>query len=139
MTDIYSPEKRSHLMSGIRSTATGPELRVRDVAQRLGYDHSTNRADLPGKPDLVFENQRKVVFVHGCFWHVHPGCSKARPPRTNSDFWDQKLSQNVRRDQKNLIALEELSWHSLVVWECETRDLDSLSRRLEEFLRGSSN
>jgi DNA mismatch endonuclease (patch repair protein) len=92
---------------------------------------------LPGKPDLVFTPLRKVIFVHGCFWHQHPltGCSDARLPRSNADYWQPKLLRNVERDAEHIAALEAMGWRVLVVWECETRDANVLRARLRRFLR----
>jgi DNA mismatch endonuclease, patch repair protein len=124
---------RSANMRAIRSKDMKPELAVRRLAHRLGYRFRLHRSDLPGKPDLVFGPRRKVIFVHGCFWHCH-NCKAAHVPRSNRDYWGPKLERNRLRDQKNLAALAVAGWQSLIVWECETWDENGLAERLKKFL-----
>src|SRR5579863_8250129 len=112
---------RSENMRAIRSKGMRPELAVRSLAHKLGYRFRLHRKDLPGKPDLVFASRRKVVFVHGCFWHSH-GCKAAHIPKTNQEYWGPKLERNKTRDAKSIEALQAEGWRSLVVWECETCD-----------------
>lgn len=121
-------------MSRIRSRDTKPEIVVRRVAHRLGYRFRLHRRDLPGTPDLVFPVRRKVVFVHGCFWHRHAGCRFAYEPKSNVSKWQAKFRDNVARDTRVRTALSELGWEVLTVWECETRDIERLSNALIEFL-----
>lgn len=121
-------------MRAIRSKDTGPELRVRRLAHRLGYRYRLHRADLPGKPDLVFPGRRKVIFVHGCFWHCHPGCRYARKPKTRLDYWLPKLERNVQRDKDCLEKVTVAGWQTLVIWECETGNEEHLTERLIAFL-----
>lgn len=113
-----------------------PEMLVRRLVHRLGYRFRLHRKDLPGKPDLVFPSRRKVIFVHGCFWHQHPdlACRDARPPRSNSVYWEPKLTRNVQRDQKAKALLERDRWSVLVLWECELRDKDRLISIIVDFL-----
>ena len=134
--DKLSPERRSANMRAIRSESTKPEMLVRKLAHGLGYRYRLHRKDLPGKPDLVFASRRKVIFVHGCFWHQHPNtqCKDARPPRSNLDYWQPKLARNVARDGENQKALKLQGWQTIVIWECETRGPDEIKRRLEDFL-----
>ena len=134
MTDIYGQEKRSSIMARVPATGTKPELIVRQVAHALGYRFRLHRANLPGRPDLVFPRHRKVIFVHGCFWHGHENCRKAKRPETNRSFWERKLSRNVERDHQNLAALRETGWMILVVWECETPSRELLSEKVRNFL-----
>ena len=136
MNDIYSLEKRSKIMARIRTTGTKPELVVRQVTHSLGYRFRLHGKELPGKPDLVFPRYRKVIFVHGCFWHGHGHCPKAKRPATNSTFWEQKLSRNMERDQQNTIALRKAGWEVMVIWECETKDPDRLAGKIRFFLEG---
>jgi DNA mismatch endonuclease (patch repair protein) len=137
MTDVHTPEQRSRNMSAIRGKDTRPEHIVRSLAQRMGFRFRLHRRDLPGKPDLVFPGRRRVILVHGCFWHVHD-CPYGRvKPATNAGFWANKRAGNVTRDGRNLAALEAAGWAVLVVWECETRDPESLARRLKTFLGGA--
>lgn len=121
-------------MARIRKVDTGPELAVRRLTHWLGYRFRLHRGDLPGTPDLVFPSKRKVIFVHGCFWHQH-GCRLGgRPPRTRTSYWLPKLARNVARDQAGRAALTELGWASLVIWECETADPAVLAEQLRTFL-----
>ena len=133
MNDIYSLEKRSEIMARIRTTGTKPELLVRQVTHSLGYRFRLYRKGLPGKPDLVFPRYGKVIFVHGCFWHGHRHCAKAKRPATNSAFWEQKLSRNMERDQQNTTALREIGWGVMIIWECETRDQNRLAGKIRRF------
>jgi DNA mismatch endonuclease (patch repair protein) len=138
MTDVHTPEQRSRNMSAIRGADTKPERIVRSLAHGMGYRFRLHRRDLPGKPDLVFPARRKVILVHGCFWHVHD-CPHGRvKPATNAGFWASKRGGNAARDQRNLKALETAGWSVLVIWECETRSPEPLARKLREFLEGSS-
>lgn len=121
-------------MSGIRGRDTRPELVVRKLAHALGYRFRLHRRDLPGSPDLVFPGRRKVIFVHGCFWHRHPGCRFAYHPKSRVEFWRAKFEQNISRDGRALTELEKLGWEAMIVWECETREVDGLADRLVEFL-----
>ena len=134
MTDIYSPAKRSEVMGRVRATGTKPELVVRKVAHGLGFRFRLHGDRLPGRPDLVFSRHRKVIFVHGCFWHGHDGCSKAAIPVTNHEFWERKLTRNRERDRENVAALATAGWRSLVIWECETKDRELLADLVHGFL-----
>lgn len=124
---------RSENMRAIRGKDTLPELAVRSLVHRLGYRFRLHRADLPGKPDLTFPARRKVIFVHGCFWHSH-GCKAGLIPKSNRDFWLPKLKKNRIRDRKNLRILAQLGWDSLVIWQCELKNSSSVSLRVRKFL-----
>ena len=130
---------RSELMSRVRGKNTKPEIVVRQTAHRLGFRFRLHRRDLPGSPDLVFPSRKKVIFVHGCFWHRHSGCSKASTPKTRTDFWITKFEANVRRDSRSIEALEALGWKVCVIWECETSDYHLLEFKLKAFLGKSSS
>lgn len=119
------PDVVRRRMSRIRKTGSKPEVRVRQIAHSLGYRFRINRKDLPGTPDIVFSRRRKVIFVHGCFWHQHQGCRYAKVPRTRLEYWLPKLARTVARDAEATTALELLGWSALIVWECQ------LSRPLE--------
>ena len=134
MTDTLTPEERSERMSRIRSRDTTPELVVRHTVHRMGYRYRLHRRDLPGTPDLVFGPRRKVIFVHGCFWHLHMGCRRARMPKSRVDFWRPKLEGNRARDERNRAELERNRWGVLVIWECEIKDRSDLEERIETFL-----
>jgi DNA mismatch endonuclease, patch repair protein len=131
--DPLSSEERSERMSRIRNADTKPEMVVRGLVYGMGYRYRLHRKDLPGKPDLVFQSRHKVIFVHGCFWHQH-GCSQYRMPRSKLDFWEPKLEGNRARDIRVRNALDMLGWQSLVVWECELKDMDALRQRVRVFL-----
>jgi DNA mismatch endonuclease (patch repair protein) len=121
-------------MARIKSKDTQPELRVRRLAHALGYRYRVHRRDLPGCPDLVFPSRRKVIFVHGCFWHGHKGCKVANKPKSRTDFWLAKFDRNRTRDAKNLKALSSSGWRVFTVWECETKNTELLASRLVRFL-----
>ncbi|MBV6410690.1 MAG: Very short patch repair protein [Rhodocyclaceae bacterium] len=131
--DPLSPSDRSALMARIRAKNTGPELAVRKLVFSLGYRYRLHRADLPGKPDLVFPGRAKVIFVHGCFWHQH-ACGRYSIPKSRTRFWKEKLDGNKRRDANNVRRLRALGWRSLVLWECQLRDLEKVTWRIERFL-----
>ena len=127
---------RSALMARIRGKDTRPELIVRRTAHALGFRFRLHRRDLPGSPDLVFPRLRKAIFVHGCFWHRHPGCPKASTPKTRAEFWASKFATNVERDIRSVVALEELGWKVCVLWECETSNPAMIRRKVKSFLTG---
>ena len=141
MTDSLSPARRSANMAAIRSKNTAPELIVRRIVHSLGYRYRLHRRDLPGKPDIVFGPARKVIFVHGCFWHMHPkkNCSDARPPKSNTGYWSPKLQRNVARDAEHVTALRKLGWGVLTIWDCETKDDVRLCARVRKFLGAISH
>src|SRR5829696_1843145 len=107
------------MMARVKSKDTKPELRVRSALHGMGYRFRVHRKDLPGNPDIVLPKHRTIIFVHGCFWHQHPGCRKATIPRNNYEYWERKLKRNVQRDQAAKVLLEELGWSVLTLWECE--------------------
>ena len=129
-----TPEARSRIMRAVRSRDTAPEMVVRRLAHRLGYRFRVCRKDLPGCPDIVFPRLRKVVFVHGCFWHGHDCARGARVPKGNRTYWLKKVAGNRARDQKNLEKLTAAGWNSLIVWECDTRDERNLNGQVKRFL-----
>ena len=134
MTDHVTPERRSFIMSKVGQKNTKPELALRQALHRLGYRYRLHRRDLPGKPDLVFPSRRKVIFVHGCFWHGH-GCRWGQLPKSRPEYWKPKIETNQERDKKVLTRLGEAGWDSMVVWQCDLRDLDDTVERVEAFLR----
>ena len=138
--DPLSPDDRSERMRRIRNKDSKPELLVRRLVHSLGYRYRLHRKDLPGTPDLVFSSRRKVIFVHGCFWHRHRGCSMARMPKSRQDFWIAKLNGNRVRDVRNQLLLRHAGWDVCVVWECETLsgNLDALSQELTSFLESDA-
>lgn len=142
MTDVHTPEQRSFNMSRIAGRDTKPELTVRRLLHAAGFRYRLHVKELPGKPDLVFPAAMVVVFVHGCFWHMHK-CKYGKPvPATNSDFWSQKRAGNVARDKRHKSALRSAGWRVVEIWECQTRDPAKLRPRLEklsELLRLSAS
>ena len=136
IVDKISQECRSENMRRIHSKNTLPELTVRRLIHGMGYRYRLHANDLPGKPDIVFRNRKKVIFVHGCFWHQHKAkaCKNARKPKTNKKFWSTKLERNVLRDKENQKSLKEIGWKILVIWECELKNLAKLKSRIEGFL-----
>jgi DNA mismatch endonuclease (patch repair protein) len=135
MTDRITPERRSWNMSRIKGRDTGPEKRVRSLLHGLGLRFTLRNTGLPGKPDIVLPRWRTVIFVHGCFWHRHAGCRNNVMPKTRPKFWEKKLGGNVARDERNVVAVEQLGWRVRVIWECEVRDETRLRRSLQRFFR----
>lgn len=131
--DHLTPNERSENMRRVRSVNTSFELRVRRLLHALGYRFRVHAA-LPGKPDIAFIKRRKVIFCHGCFWHSHQGCKRASVPKSKADFWIPKLARNQQRDQTAQDSLRGQGWEVLVIWECESKDLPSLSTLLQAFL-----
>lgn len=121
--DVFSPEKRSQVMSRIRSKDTKPEKIIRSILHKLGFRFRINRKDLPGKPDIVLPKYRTVIFVHGCFWHQHEGCKIASKPKSNSEYWKAKFTKNVVRDKKNQEDLHSLGYRTIIIWECEVKKI----------------
>ncbi|MCY3734244.1 MAG: very short patch repair endonuclease [Chloroflexi bacterium] len=125
---------RSANMARIGSADTTPELAVRQLLHRLGYRFRLHRRSLPGTPDICFPRRKKAIFVHGCFWHRHEGCRRTTMPETRASFWQDKFQKNVARDRANLRDLGQLGWSVMVIWECETTNLEILAARLTGFL-----
>jgi DNA mismatch endonuclease (patch repair protein) len=113
-----SSEQKSLMMSRVRSRGTSPELALRSALHTAGFRFRLHRKDLPGKPDIVLPKYKCAIFVHGCFWHHHEGCIKSKLPKTNIEFWQNKIADNVVRDKSNLDELEKLGWRTVVAWEC---------------------
>lgn len=122
-------------MRANKAKDTTPELAVRRLLHSMGYRFRLHRSDLPGSPDIVFPGRRKIVQVHGCFWHQHPGCRHATLPMTRRDYWLPKLARNTERDAQAKTDLRDLGWSVATVWQCELKDLGALSSRLRDFLR----
>jgi DNA mismatch endonuclease (patch repair protein) len=134
MTDVLTPAQRRRCMAAIRGKDTKPEMIVRKLVHAMGYRYRLHRKNLPGKPDLVFSSRKKVIFVHGCFWHMH-NCRYGRVrPKTNAEFWQAKREATVVRDRRNRIALRASGWRLFVVWECQAKDSPKLIISIQEFL-----
>ena len=134
MVDVHTKIHRSYNMSRIRCKNTKPEMLVRSLVHRMGFRYSLHRKDLPGKPDLVLVKHKKVIFVHGCFWHMHRCRYGSVVPKTNKKFWKIKCEGNVDRDKRNLRKLRREGWKVLVIWECHIRNTEKLINKLEKFL-----
>jgi DNA mismatch endonuclease (patch repair protein) len=134
MVDMLTPEQRSRNMAAIRSKNTCPEMAVRKLVYGLGFRYRLHRRDLPGTPDLVFCSRKKIIFVHGCFWHLHSCLRGQVAPVTNAEFWRAKRERNVRRDRSNRKLLSKAGWATLTIWECQIRDERKVRERLEAFL-----
>lgn len=132
--DIPVEPSRSALMKRVRGSDTKPEMAVRKAAHAMGYRYRLHVRGLPGTPDLVFPRRKKVVFVHGCFWHRHQGCKRTTTPTLRREYWREKFEANVIRDNAQQIALKAAGWRTLVIWECETSDVRQIEARLREFL-----
>lgn len=132
--DTRTPEQRSRIMRSVRSRNTGPELIVRRALHALGLRFRLHKRELPGKPDIVLARHRTAIFVHGCFWHGHE-CSKGRLPKSRIAFWTDKIERNRKRDAESVTSLHSAGWRVLTVWQCETKDVSKLSRRLRKFFR----
>lgn len=127
-------EVRSRIMRAVRSTNTGPEMQLRSLLCNLGYRYRLHCKSLPGRPDVAMIGRRKAIFVHGCFWHQHPWCPKARPPKTRLDYWQPKLARNQERDVFVQGQLRKSGWGVLVIWQCEFRAEESVRTKLRSFL-----
>ena len=134
MTQGETSKQRSYIMSRIRSQNTSPEMRVRSAMHRSGYRFRTHVKTLPGSPDIVMRKYRTAIFVNGCFWHQHPNCKISSSPKTNTDYWEEKFERTAKRDQAAYAALREDGWLVLVIWECETRDTETLHDLLTNIL-----
>lgn len=134
MADVLTPQQRSFNMSRIRSRDTRPEMVVRSIVHRLGFRYRLHKKDLPGKPDLVLVRHRKIIDVHGCFFHMH-NCPYGKVvPATNAEFWRTKRESNLNRDRRNVKLLKKGGWQVLVVWECQTKHPEILEKTLSDFL-----
>lgn len=134
MTDVFTDEKRSWVMSRIRSKNTSPEMKVRSMLHRMGYRFRLHRRDLPGTPDIVLPMYKTVILVHGCFWHHHNGCRFAYIPKSRTEFWRRKLESNAARDERAAVELGDLGWHVEVVWECELASNQKADERIQSLL-----
>lgn len=136
--DTLTPAERSERMSRVRGRDTRPEMAVRKLLFSLGYRYRLHDKMLPGTPDIVLPSRRKIVFVHGCFWHRHANCALARLPKSRKAFWGAKLENNRLRDGRVKAALRRLGWSVATVWECQLGDMARLEKRLRRFLESGS-
>lgn len=133
MVDQVNSATRRRIMQSVGTRNTGPEIQVRKALYRQGYRYRLHRRDLPGSPDIVLPGKRKIVLVHGCYWHGH-GCAKGKLPKSRVEYWSEKIAANKARDAANLRALRRLAWSVIVVWQCELRNIESVTTRLDKFL-----
>ncbi len=133
--DNLSAEQRSTLMSRIRGSGTKPEKTVRSLLHKMGFRFRLHVKELPGTPDIVLPKYKTVIFVHGCFWHQHSGCKRKFTPKSNAEFWSEKLRRNVIRDRGVLESLQNMGWKTINVWECELKDSSALLERLQREFR----
>ncbi|WP_443690485.1 very short patch repair endonuclease [Pseudomonas sp.] len=126
---------RSEIMRSVKSENTTPELLIRSLLHRLGFRFRLHRKDLPGSPDVVLPRYRTVIFVHGCFWHRHPGCRLTTTPKSRQGYWLPKFMGNVERDRRNIETLQKMGWQVIVIWECEIKRSEDLEYRLTCALR----
>ena len=134
MMDTVTKTKRSWIMSKVRRQNTAPEIRVRSQIHRMGFRFRVAKKGLPGTPDVVLPRHKKVIFVHGCFWHQHPGCRLAKRPGTNLYYWNAKFEDNIARDRRNEESLTQAGWKILVLWTCEIKDGEGMKEKLVQFL-----
>ena len=123
-------DQRSRNMSAIKSKNTKPEIAVRKMLHALGYRFRLHRKDLPGSPDIVLPKYKTVIFVHGCFWHRHENCKYASTPKTRKEFWNKKFKENIKRDLEIQDKIKNLDWRSVVIWECETKNIGNLREKI---------
>lgn len=139
MVDVYDSATRRRVMQAIKASDTKPEVIIRRIVRSLGFPgYRLHRKDIPGKPDIAFIGRRLAIFVHGCFWHGHSCPRGRRVPKTNIAYWRQKIEGNKARDKAHGKELSKLGWRSLIIWECELRDLEAVRRKLLRFLTGST-
>lgn len=135
MADKFGVEKRSWVMSQVHNRDTSIEVKVRNWLFHRGYRYRKNVKQLPGKPDIVLNGYKTVIFVQGCFWHRHPGCKRATTPQTRTDYWNDKFERNVKRDKENTEKLEEMGYRVLILWECEiNKHFDDVMNNVAEVL-----
>ena len=132
MTDVFTPRKRSQIMSRITSKDTSPETLVRSALHKAGYRYGLHVSDLPGKPDVVLRKYKTVIFINGCFWHQHKGCKRSSVPKTSQEYWIPKLERNVEKQKIDLKELKKLGWKVLIIWECEAKSDIKLLRKISK-------
>jgi len=134
MPDVYSKKKRSWIMSRISGADTKPEMVVRKAVHGMGFRYRLHESKLPGKPDIVLPRHKKVIFINGCFWHGHQGCKRSKRPATNIKFWNRKIDATIARDAKVKTELKKLGLQVLTIWQCQTKDPETLIKKLSRFL-----
>jgi DNA mismatch endonuclease (patch repair protein) len=132
--DIYSQKKRSEIMSKISGKDTKPEILVRKFLFSKGFRYRVNDKQYPGSPDIVLPKFKTAIFIHGCFWHGHPGCKASRLPETRKEFWEKKINDTKLRDKRKTGALEKMGWNTIVIWQCEITNTENRQKRMESLL-----
>lgn len=132
--DKISAQQRSIVMARVRSKDTQPEIAIRKLLSSLGFHYRIHSKTLPCSPDISNKKRKKAIFIHGCFWHRHPGCKRASFPTTNVEYWEKKFARNVERDRRCLNAYREMGWTVLVIWECELRQKEQMVKKLRDYL-----
>ena len=135
--DIWTKEKRSRVMSNIRGKDTKPEIVLRSALFRRGYRFRIHQKNLLGKPDIVFPKFKTIIFIHGCFWHYHKKCREGRIPSSNSEYWEEKLKKNRKRDKLVISKLKALGWRTIIIWECEVEK--QLGKTINRIVRSLSS
>ena len=138
MADVFSPEQRSRVMRQVKSQDTSTEMTIRRMVWRMGFRYRLHRKNLPGAPDLVFVGKRKIIFVHGCFWHGHDCARGDRIPKSNRDYWLTKIGKNRTRDRGYQTALQKAGWKVMIVWECELKNREAITEKLHFFLANTT-
>lgn len=131
--DTMSPAERSQIMAKVKSKNTKPEMIVRKIAYAMGYRYRLHGKGIPGKPDLVFGWRRKVIFVHGCFWHGHD-CGRCRLPKTRTSYWLEKINKNMQRDSRNQKGITAMGWQYIIIWECQLKEKEKVALAIQIFL-----
>jgi len=136
MPDIYTKRKRALIMGSVRGENTKPEIRIQKISKELGLRFSLHKRELPGKPDIAFVNEKRVIFVHGCFWHGHKYCNRSKLPTSNRQFWKDKIEGNIKRDRRVIRKLNRQGWKTLTFWECQIRKSNQkeLKKRIARFI-----
>lgn len=132
--DVFSKGTRSRIMSQISGKNTKPEILVRSLLHRMNYRFRIHKKDLPGQPDICLPKHKKIIFVHGCFWHGHKNCPRSQRPTTNVEFWNKKIDGTIERDKENIEGLKQLGWQTLTIWTCEIKNQDALKNKLISFI-----
>lgn len=138
MADVHTKEIRSYNMSRIKGKDTKPEILVRKFLFSQGFRYRLHDKKFPGKPDLVFPKYKKLVFIHGCYWHGHEGCKYFVPPKTRTEWWMNKINENKKRDERNIAELKKIMWQPIIIWECELKP-DKREKTLEKLVRKLKN
>lgn len=134
MADVFTAKERSRIMARVRGKDTAPELAIRSMVHRLGYRFRLHQRKLPGNPDIVLPCHKKIILVHGCFWHGHKRCKHAARPKSNRRYWNKKIDRNIERDRRNRRKLRAMGWDVLTLWECDIKNIEGAAQEIRRFL-----